>query len=134
MQNSNYCWDPVEAAWQRAYADLLAFKDEHGHFEIPKNHRTSDGTGLAQWAHHQRQALREGTITGSRKALLDKVGFPWDAAEARWMRRCRQLSQAIAAHGGPRNLPPGSPRPPPPASRPGPMLSARPPPACSPGS
>lgn len=102
-------WDQAEAAWQRAYAGLRAFNDQHGHFEIPPDQQTADGTGLAQWAHHQRQARRDGTITPGRIALLDQIGFPWDAAEARWMRRYQQLAQAVARYGGPRNLPPGSP-------------------------
>ena len=38
-----------------------------------------------------------------------QIGFPWDPAEARWMRRYHQLTEAITRHGGPRNLPPGSP-------------------------
>lgn len=101
-------WDQAEAAWMAAYRELSAFNDEHGHFEVPRDRQTADGTGLAQWAHHQRQTARTGTMTGARKALLDKIGFPWDATEARWMRRYQQLTNALAEHGGPRQLPAGS--------------------------
>ena len=48
-------------------------------------------------------------MTASRKALLEEIGFPWDPAEARWMRRYHQLADALARHGGPANLPAGSP-------------------------
>jgi Helicase associated domain len=102
-------WDQADAAWQRAYADLRAFRDEHGHCEVPPGRRTCDGAGLAAWAHKQREAGRAGAVTARRKALLDQIDFPWDPAEARWMRRYRQLAQAIARHGSHRDLPPGSP-------------------------
>jgi superfamily II DNA or RNA helicase len=102
-------WDQVEAAWMDSYRELSAFAGQHGHFEVPRDQRTADGTGLATWAHHQRQADRKGTITPARKELLDQIGFPWDATEARWMRRYQQLAQALARHGSPRDLPPGSP-------------------------
>lgn len=101
-------WDQAEAAWQHAYADLRAFSDKHGHFEIPPDCQTSDGNSLAHWGHNQRRAAREGTITASHRELLDQTGFPWDAVEARWMRRYQQLCQAIARYGSPRDLPPGS--------------------------
>jgi superfamily II DNA or RNA helicase len=101
-------WDRLEAAWTSAYQELAAFRDEHGHFEVPLDHRTTDGIGLAEWQGTQRDASRAGTITPARKALLDKIGFPWDPREARWERRYRELAGAIARLGGPQNLPPDS--------------------------
>lgn len=102
-------WDQAEATWLRAYADLRAFADEHGHFEIPGDCRTSDGAGLAAWAHHQRADNRKGIMPAARRELLEQAGFPWDAHEARWMRRYRQAAEAITRHGGVANLPPDSP-------------------------
>jgi hypothetical protein len=48
-------------------------------------------------------------MTASRRTLLEQIGFPWDPAETRWMRRYHQLTDALARHGGPANLPAGSP-------------------------
>jgi len=102
-------WDRLEDAWMSAYRELRAFKDQHGHFEVPLDYRTADGIKLAEWQGTQRDAGRAGKFTAGRRALLDQIGFPWDPAEARWMRRYHQLTAALARHGGPANLPAGSP-------------------------
>lgn len=102
-------WDRLEDAWMSAYQDLRAFHGQHGHFEVPAGYRTAGGIKLAEWQGTQRDADRAGKLTASRKALLDEIGFPWDPAEARWMRRYHQLTAALARHGGPQNLPAASP-------------------------
>ncbi len=102
-------WDRLEAAWMSAYRELRAFKGQHRHFEVPLDYRTADGIKLAEWQGTQRDADRAGKMTASRRALLDEIGFPWDAAEERWMRRYQQLTGALARYGGPRHLPADSP-------------------------
>jgi superfamily II DNA or RNA helicase len=102
-------WDRPQAAWMAAYRELCAFKNEHGHFEVPVTHRTGDGIKLNEWQGTQRDTARAGKLTTQRKTLLDAIGFPFDPAEARWARRYHQLTDAITRHGSPRNLPPGCP-------------------------
>jgi superfamily II DNA or RNA helicase len=102
-------WDLLEAAWMAAYGELRAFKDQHGHFEVPVTYRTADGIKLSEWQGTQRDADRTGKLTSKRKALLDEIGFPWNPAEARWMRRYHQLKDALTRHGGPGSLPLGCP-------------------------
>jgi superfamily II DNA or RNA helicase len=102
-------WDVLEEAWLRAYQEACAWQEQHGHLEVPPDVRTADGTGLATWLTNQRSAWRNGTLAAGRIALLEKIGFEPDAAQARWMRRYRQLTDALAACGGQRHLPPGSP-------------------------
>jgi Helicase associated domain len=101
-------WDVLEEAWMRTYQEARAWQQQHGHLEVPADVRTADGAGLATWLTYQRLACRNGTLPAGRIALLDKIGFGWDAAWARWMRRYRQLTDALAACGGQRYLPPGS--------------------------
>lgn len=115
-------WDRLKDAWMSAYQELRAFHDQHGHFEVPLDYRTADNIKLAEWQGTQRDTRRAGKLTPSRRALLDQIGFCWDPAEARWMRRYHQPAAAHARHGGPANLPPvprgnlagrPAPRPPP---------------------
>jgi superfamily II DNA or RNA helicase len=109
LDQAGMIWDRLEAAWMAAYRELRAFHDAHGHFEVPAAYRTADGIKLAEWQGTQRDAGRAGKLTDQRRVLLDAIGFPWDPAETRWMRRYRQLAAALTRHGGPGNLPPGSP-------------------------
>jgi superfamily II DNA or RNA helicase len=102
-------WDLLEAAWTAAYGELRAFKEQHGHFEVPVTYRTADGIRLSEWQGTQRDAGRAGKLTSERRALLDEIGFPWNPAEARWTRRYHQLKDALTRHGGPGSLPAGCP-------------------------
>ncbi|HEV3294522.1 MAG TPA: Helicase associated domain protein, partial [Streptosporangiaceae bacterium] len=109
LDQAGMIWDRLDAAWMNAYRELRAFQDQHGHFEVPLDYRTADGIKLAEWQGTQRDADHAGKMTASRRALLDEIGFPWDPAQARWMRRYHQLTDALARHGGPQHLPPDSP-------------------------
>jgi hypothetical protein len=93
-------WDRLDTAWTRAFGELAAFKDEHGHFEVPMDLRTADGTGLAEWAGTQRDALRQKKLTAQRRELLDSIGFPWKPAEAKWQRQYQKLAEALSRCGG----------------------------------
>ncbi|HEY1618220.1 MAG TPA: Helicase associated domain protein [Streptosporangiaceae bacterium] len=109
LDQAGMTWDRLETAWMAAYHELRAFKDEHGHFEVPGGHCTAGGIQLSEWQRTQRDAARTGKLTSQRTALLEEIGFSWDPAEARWMRRYHQLTEAITRHGGPASLPPGCP-------------------------
>ena len=109
LDRAGMIWDRQEAAWMAAYRELSAFRDQHGHFEVPVDYRTADGIKLNEWQGTQRDAARAGKLTARRRALLDAIGFPWDPAEARWMRRYHLLTEALTRYGDPSGLPPGSP-------------------------
>ncbi|HVB43271.1 MAG TPA: Helicase associated domain protein [Streptosporangiaceae bacterium] len=102
-------WDVLDEAWMQAYQDACAWHDQHGHLEVPADVRTADGTGLAAWLASQRSAWRYGTLAADRIALLEKIGAGQDAGQERWMRRYRQLADALDSCGGQRYLPPGCP-------------------------
>jgi superfamily II DNA or RNA helicase len=105
LDQAGMIWDRLDAAWMSAYQELRAFHAQHGHFEVPVYYCTADGIKLAEWQGTQRDADRASKLTASRRALLDELGFPWDPAQARWMRRYQQLTAALARYGGPANLP-----------------------------
>jgi superfamily II DNA or RNA helicase len=108
LDEASMIWDRLDAAWMDAYQELRAYAAENGHFEVPIDYRAPGGLRLAEWQGTQRDAARDGKLAPARKALLDEIGFPWDPREARWMRRYRELADAIARHGSPSDLPPGS--------------------------
>jgi hypothetical protein len=98
-------WDLLEDAWMSAYRELRAFRDAHGHLEVPLDYVTADGIGLAGWQGTQRDTARAGKMTPARRALLEAIGFTLEPKKARWTRRYEQLAAAITRYGDPGKLP-----------------------------
>jgi len=81
LQDIGFVWDPYVAKWQRMYAALVAFKEETGHSLVPQCH--PDNPKLGQWVNTQRTLHRKGKLSDERMALLEAIGFVWDARAAR---------------------------------------------------
>lgn len=85
--------------WEERYVQLLYFKDEYGHCNVPSNY--PDNPQLANWVSQQRQNRRRGKILPERKKMLDEVGFTWtvDRTESSWNLRYSQLVEFKQQHG-----------------------------------
>ena len=74
-------WDPNEAKWQEQYAKLKAFRDEHGHCNVPKGYKADKKLG--NWVINQRteykdlQAGKRFVMTPERIGKLTEIGFEW---------------------------------------------------------
>jgi hypothetical protein len=66
----NFCWGITAAAWDKKYAELVAYKEAHGHCNVPK-----ESGSLGRWCHNQRQ--RRNSLSTERVAQLDALGFRW---------------------------------------------------------
>jgi len=63
---------PIRTPWMKRYKELVDFKDEHGHCDVP------NGAGLGDWVRYQRHKKRcQGHFEGDRDQLLDAIGFDW---------------------------------------------------------
>ncbi len=67
--------DYRDSLWELKYAQLVAFKELHGHTRVTKSYDACPGLG--HWRHHQRVMYRQGMMTDERKAKLDELGFEW---------------------------------------------------------
>jgi hypothetical protein len=70
--NSRTCF------WNDRYAELLNFRDAHGHTNVPTAY--SQNPVLAQWVLNQRARHKRGDLSSDRVAMLDAIEFCWDAA------------------------------------------------------
>ena len=96
-----------EAGWEAMQARLAAFKAEHGHCWVPRNHPADPKLGT--WVKNQRaykKRLDTGhpspQITAERVAKLDALGFEWvapTADEAGWEAMWARLEAFKAEHG-----------------------------------
>ena len=75
--------DAREANWQEMYVELVAFKENHGHCNVPLTHTANPSLG--RWVKDQRQRYRYNKLTQNRIRLLNKLCFIWDIPEVNWL-------------------------------------------------
>ena len=73
LESIGFTWSTASADWHERFQLLKAFKERHGHTDVP-----FEGE-LGWWVHSQRQTKRKGRIIPDRKRLLDSIGFNWDS-------------------------------------------------------
>jgi len=69
--------------WQTRYDELVAFKQQHDHCNVPQN--CEHNKPLGRWVANQRalyKLLSQGKpsqMTAERQAALEKIGFEWSS-------------------------------------------------------
>ena len=88
------------SAWEQRYQQLCDFIAEHHRF--PDNSDALNDTEimvLYTWMNSQRTKMFRGTMEADRKALLDKINFPWDKRDEQWNKTFELLKKYYADHG-----------------------------------
>ena len=88
-------WPRLGTARDKNYAELVAFKEAHGHCNLPKN--KSFLAKLGSWCAIQR--LSKARLTRERLARLEAIGFSWTLRDTLWDNRCAELAAYKQAHG-----------------------------------
>lgn len=79
-------WQSRDDAWDVMFESLSAFKQEHGHCEVPQH-----SGYLGRWVHKQRVMNRSGVLTPKRQERLSELGFVWHQQSASWNRSYQAL-------------------------------------------
>lgn len=92
-------WNPIGNRWDEMFAQLVEFKKQHGHTNVPQ--RVSKYTQLANWVRNQRAAKRYGDpIIAIRGPRLDEIGFAWRLVETNpWESMFNKLVEFKKLHG-----------------------------------
>jgi hypothetical protein len=102
LEDAGLPWKTLSLAWDRRYTQLVAFKNQHGHCDVPC--RWPESPQLANWVHIQRQKRKHGTLKEERRRKLDDLGFTWVAQlrhgyfPASMKHRQEQFNQQWDAH------------------------------------
>ena len=81
--------------WDNRFQELFHFRLRYGHCLVP--HNEAEYPGLHQWVKRQRSQFKRKidgkhtTLTDSRQAALDDLGFVWDSHRATWEEKFDQL-------------------------------------------
>ena len=100
LDRLGFVWDVHQWQWDQAYHELLQYKAEHNHTNVPMSYG-----GLGLWVFNQRSdynSYRKGKQSGmtpARLDLLQKIGFEFDLgqriiseADKRWQMRLNELN------------------------------------------
>ena len=92
-------WDPVGTRWEEMFQQLVEFKKEHGHTNVPQ--RSGKYGDLGTWVRNQRAAKRYNRpIIAGRGKRLDEIGFVWRLVERdAWERLLERLIEFKKIHG-----------------------------------
>jgi hypothetical protein len=80
LEELGFSWDPVTARWEEMFQQLVEFKKEHDHTNVPE--RTGKYRELSNWVRNQRAAKRyKRPIMAERAKRMEGIGFIWCLVE-----------------------------------------------------
>ncbi|MGP4114016.1 Helicase associated domain protein [Streptomyces sp. 4N509B] len=109
LEKIGIVWDPKDDAWIATYQEVKRLASAQGHFVFDESVLTSQNVVVLNWCANQRTRRRKGQLSEQRIMRLNEIGFPWDAAQDRWMRRYRELERIYHRHKNLLRLPEKSP-------------------------
>ena len=78
LEELGFSWAPREDHWQRRFAELVLFRQRHGHCDVPSD--WAENPELGRWVLHQR--YREHPLSTERIEKLHRLGFRWPLRES----------------------------------------------------
>ena len=103
--DSTYGWyEPKRVSWDGRFQQLLHFKEEYGHCNVPT--KTNEKySNLSNWVQHQRAEKKkknkglQSRLTDEKDELLEGAGFIWSSKELNWSIRLNDLREYKEIHG-----------------------------------
>ena len=102
--------DIDNVTWRRRIAQLMVFKQKHGHVMVSQSQKSPffDGS-LGSWVSNQRALLHKGELPEHKKRCLDLLGFCWDARKKSGKPRAKRISKMNQTSGDVKNRDPPEP-------------------------
>jgi hypothetical protein len=76
LEALGFDWNPAATAWEKMFAELIAYKQEHGGCNVPRHWAANPKLG--SWVHNQRVKKKQNKVSIARFAKLNKLGFEWE--------------------------------------------------------
>ena len=99
LEGLGFDWDPNNNHWEKYFHQLVEFKQEYGHTNVPQ--RSGRYAALGTWVRNQRAAKRyKRPIMAERAKRLAELGFVWMLVEPMgWERAFAALVEFKKVHG-----------------------------------
>ena len=102
---------PIREAWGRRYQELVAFKERHGHCNVPE--LWDENPALGRWVALQRvcyrnlQAETKPDLTLDRVEALEDIGFEWSVHDSSWRNMLERTRRTLFFVDGDDSVPNG---------------------------
>jgi hypothetical protein len=106
LERIGVIWEPREALWEEMFQALVAFREMHGHCNVPA--RYPENQQLGTWLDGARQSRKRGGLSPDRVARLEALGVAWEVRDTVWEDMFHALVAFKAQHGNcyvPQNYP-----------------------------
>ncbi|MBR4961577.1 MAG: helicase associated domain-containing protein [Clostridia bacterium] len=93
-------WNLNDELWLKNYRFAKDFYEQHGHLNVPREHKNKINFDLNDWFHQQREAYRKNTLSDERRQLLNEINFDWlKPTERLWETHYASARTYFAANG-----------------------------------
>ncbi|MFJ5680233.1 Helicase associated domain protein [Streptomyces sp. NPDC093097] len=83
LEELGIVWDTRADNWQRTLAAARAYRDHHGHLDVPYEYVADNGVALGKALSNARTQLHRGTLTADRVETLTSLGMLWQPQRSR---------------------------------------------------
>lgn len=78
---------------------LQAYREQHGHADVPAEFVTQDGYRLGKKLVRLRHTHRRGQLSARVVSMVEETGFVWDPKERLWLEFLEECDRYVAEHG-----------------------------------
>lgn len=97
LNQIDFVWDLDEDFFNLSIDNLMQYKGKYSHVHVPEDCKEYDNIG--KWARETRKAYKSyckgirhrNSLSRERIFLLEKLGFQWSSADAKWMEKYDKL-------------------------------------------
>jgi superfamily II DNA or RNA helicase len=97
LEKLGFVWDLSTDAWEKLFAELVAYKNAHGDCSVPLRYKENPQLGL--WCGNQRAKHRRGDLSSNRTSRLEQLDFVWDPFTSIWDDRFAELAAYKKIYG-----------------------------------
>jgi len=89
LDELGFIWDPFEAKWETMFMELVKFKDEYGHCNVP--HNWKENRSLGSWVAQQRRNKEKNKLDIRKVERLTTLEIIWTPYDAYWEKMFDEL-------------------------------------------
>jgi len=98
LESIGFVWSRrVVSHWEEMYNNLKAYREVHGHCNVPSRYEPNEKLGA--WVQTQRARYNEQQISQEKVDLLESIGFVWNCRDSHWEEMYNNLKAYREVHG-----------------------------------